>query len=340
VNRPLLLAVIGAGVVAVAIGLNFPLWRNGGDDMQNARPPAKQKAAPATKPEQPAKAAPVVPPSFDIARINPKGDTVIAGRAMPGSVVAILDDGKEIGVVTADESGEWVFIPAKPLEPGSHQLSLEMRFGGAAPLASADMVVLVAPEKNKDIAGRETAEPSQALAVKVAKDGQGAGVVLQKPTPSAKENIFSISIDSIDYGDSGKLFISGRAAAGGLLQIYLNNGLIGRVRAGGDGGWRMSPQSVIAPGDYSLRADQVDAAGKVLARIEIPFTRAESPKEKNAATVIVQPGNSLWRIARNTYGQGTQFTVIYEANAEQIKNPDLIYPGQIFTLPSKQGNKD
>ena len=49
--------------------------------------------------------------------------------------------------------------------------------------------------------------------------------------------------------------------------------------------------------------------------------------------MVVQPGASLWRIARSNYGKGTRFTVIYQANKEQIRDPDLIYPGQIFTLP-------
>ena len=48
---------------------------------------------------------------------------------------------------------------------------------------------------------------------------------------------------------------------------------------------------------------------------------------------IVQPGNSLWRIARRSYGAGLRYTVIYEANRSQIRRPDLIYPGQVFTIP-------
>jgi nucleoid-associated protein YgaU len=49
---------------------------------------------------------------------------------------------------------------------------------------------------------------------------------------------------------------------------------------------------------------------------------------------VVQPGNSLWKLARESYGQGVRYTVIYEANKEQISNPDLIYPGQVFAVPS------
>ena len=50
-------------------------------------------------------------------------------------------------------------------------------------------------------------------------------------------------------------------------------------------------------------------------------------------TFVVQPGNSLWRIARRSYGEGLRYTVIYEANKDHIRDPDLIYPGQVFVIP-------
>jgi nucleoid-associated protein YgaU len=49
--------------------------------------------------------------------------------------------------------------------------------------------------------------------------------------------------------------------------------------------------------------------------------------------VVVQPGESLWRIARHAYGQGIRYTVIFAANHDQIRDPDLIYPGQAFAVP-------
>ncbi|WP_347313058.1 LysM peptidoglycan-binding domain-containing protein [Defluviimonas sp. SAOS-178_SWC] len=59
-----------------------------------------------------------------------------------------------------------------------------------------------------------------------------------------------------------------------------------------------------------------------------------SPSTK-AVIVTVQPGFSLWRIARENYGEGILYVKVYEANKDQIRNPDLIYPGQIFTVPSE-----
>jgi nucleoid-associated protein YgaU len=54
----------------------------------------------------------------------------------------------------------------------------------------------------------------------------------------------------------------------------------------------------------------------------------------NIDTAIVSRGDSLWRISQRIYGRGYRYTVIYGANQTQIRNPNLIYPGQIFVLPN------
>ena len=55
----------------------------------------------------------------------------------------------------------------------------------------------------------------------------------------------------------------------------------------------------------------------------------------DVTTAIVSHGDNLWRISQRIYGRGTRFTVIYSANQAQIRNPNLIYPGQVFVLPQK-----
>jgi len=44
-------------------------------------------------------------------------------------------------------------------------------------------------------------------------------------------------------------------------------------------------------------------------------------------------GDNLWNIARAHYGEGFRFTMIFDANKDQIRDPNLIYPGQVFSLP-------
>lgn len=85
--------------------------------------------------------------------------------------------------------------------------------------------------------------------------------------------------------------------------------------------------------------DEIDGAGKVASRVESPFLRedpaalAEWGVAPDATDVVVQPGHNLWRIAEARYGTGTRYTVIYAANRDRIRDPDLIYPGQVFDLP-------
>jgi nucleoid-associated protein YgaU len=53
-------------------------------------------------------------------------------------------------------------------------------------------------------------------------------------------------------------------------------------------------------------------------------------------TAIVSRGDNLWRISHRIYGRGVRYTVIYGANQGQIRNPNLIYPGQVFVLPGQE----
>jgi nucleoid-associated protein YgaU len=57
--------------------------------------------------------------------------------------------------------------------------------------------------------------------------------------------------------------------------------------------------------------------------------------EPKIATTVVSRGDSLWRISRVTYGVSTRYAVIYKANRDRIRDPNRIYPGQIFVLPLK-----
>jgi nucleoid-associated protein YgaU len=50
-------------------------------------------------------------------------------------------------------------------------------------------------------------------------------------------------------------------------------------------------------------------------------------------TYEVRKGDSLWKIAKHAYGDGSKWPLIAEANKELVPNPDLIKPGQVLTIP-------
>lgn len=340
-NRPLIVGLLGVGLVAIGAGLAWFHLRH--DDIAEVAPaPSLASAAPQVAVPSPQAAAvpraavPAAPgptqPSFDVVRINPQGDAVMAGRAAPNSQVQIFDGTKVIGTVTSDARGEWVFLPSDPLPSGGRELSLAARSGGTE-IRSEQVVVLVVPARGKDVAEGPAVLPSAPLAVATLRDGSGVSTLLQAPTSRTDAPAARLSLDVIDYDTQGKLVLSGRAPANSTVQVYVDNRLIGRTQSNAEGRWLLVPADNLAAGVYTLRLDELMADGRVATRIELPFQRAVIDLgDASPSAVVVQPGDSLWRIARRIHGQGTAYTLIYEANREQIRDPDLIYPGQVFSL--------
>ncbi|MBE0554368.1 MAG: LysM peptidoglycan-binding domain-containing protein, partial [Rhodobacteraceae bacterium] len=64
-----------------------------------------------------------------------------------------------------------------------------------------------------------------------------------------------------------------------------------------------------------------------------PEPAAEPVAPPPPVTVTVQPGFTLWGIAKENFGDGVLYVQVYEANRDKIRDPDLIYPGQVFTIP-------
>ena len=88
------------------------------------------------------------------------------------------------------------------------------------------------------------------------------------------------------------------------------------------------------PDSAATQQPQLAAAGgaTVLPDSGSPPSAVVVPK---ITTTTVSRGDSLWRLSQNLYGAGTRYAVIYKANKGQIRNPNLIYPGQVFVLPAQ-----
>ena len=158
---------------------------------------------------------------------------------------------------------------------------------------------------------------------------------------TAPEVTDRIALDTITYSDEGEVRLAGRAQAqASSVRVYLDNRSVGALEVDPQGRWRGDIED-IKTGIYTLRVDELDQGGDVISRVETPFKR-ESPEVLARATadndgpikaVTVQEGATLWAIARERYGDPTLYVRVFAANRSSIRDPDLIYPGQVFDLP-------
>ncbi|OIQ41019.1 MAG: hypothetical protein BM558_11350 [Roseobacter sp. MedPE-SW] len=182
-------------------------------------------------------------------------------------------------------------------------------------------------------------EPTQVAVLRA--DAEGVTLV----QPIAQKPQGKVVLDTISYSDSGEVELAGRAGAASKVLVYLDNAPAGQFTAAQNGSWGGRLEGV-TPGVYTLRLDEVNDSGKVLSRLETPFKREapevlQPPASEGTAgeavplvqAVTVQEGDTLWAISQQRYGSGFLYVRVFEANQSSIRDPDLIYPGQVFALP-------
>ena len=232
------------------------------------------------------------------------------------------------------------------------------------------LIAVVSPSEPTKILQQPQPQPEPETAVASAEPAAAAQpeTVVEKPAVSGAAPKL-VSIDAVDYDSTGNIVFSGQGQAGNTARVYVDNSHTGDAVIAGDGRWSFAGTAAVASGKHSLRVDGIDTAGKVLNRVEVPFFREETSKvaaatpteqpatetaaktdaETASATpaassesepekpkdgrVVIQPGNNLWRISRVLYGSGEKYTLLYKANKGQIRDPDMIFPGQVFMTP-------
>ncbi|SDO36014.1 LysM domain-containing protein [Methylobacterium phyllostachyos] len=387
-------------------------------------------SGPAGKPVGKAAGADAVP-RFDIVRVEPNGDTVVAGQGAPHAVVEMLVNGKPVARATADAGGQFAVVPPA-LPAGSSQIRLRMTGkDGQSAESEQSVAVDVAPGRDRQPLVALTAPDAPTV---VLSQPGGPGSDAKVAGAGASGTGQPTRIASVDVQENGRLFVTVTGTPGAALRLYLNDTLIAPGRIGPDGRASFTIGRGMKPGAYQVRVDQIaPETGKVETRAEVPLSVPEparvaarapadartsrgpgsahggdqaggpagdpgggqatgrttgqgsaqahgpsgakdrgpgsaravpelagtprpaasappSPDTRRAdadgqaaggavyvpeiSTAKITRGDNLWRISQRTYGRGERYTVIYDANQTQIRNPDLIYPGQIFVLPA------
>lgn len=305
--------------------------------------PAEPPAAPvvAVAPAEPAAppapvAEPVAPaailktkPSFDVVRVEPDGAYVIAGRADPAVVVTLMVDGAPADSEPTNTEGGFAIASTTSLAPGDHDLSLQARAPGGETLLSDEHVTVI-------VSADRTQQPVVALA-----DPQAPTRVLQQPGAALEGATVLIRVVE---ADTETFSVSGKAAPGEMVRIYLDDAPVGSTTTDADGSFALKAVLALTAGDHAVRVDQVRPDGSVVGRAEVSYAYAPgepAPVVAAAAPpagmrrIVVQRGDNLWKFSRQFYGAGERYTTIYQANRNHIIDPDLIYPGQEFLVPDR-----
>ena len=277
-------------------------------------------APPAANPPQQAAPAPIAP-GFDVIRVTRDGRAVMAGRASPGAQIRIKSGDQLLGQTQADKHGDWVLIPESALKPGAQVLTLTAQQGQDGAVLSKDSAIISVP-----------VQVYEQVFVAVSQPGKATRILNQGETgPTAGPEV---SVAGIDLAPEGSAILSGRAEPGRQVRVYVDNQIAGETVANAKGDWELAFKGSIGPGAHSLRGDQLDPQGQVQLRAEVAFSRAEAGRlVMGAQQVVVMQGNALWEIARQIYGSGIAYSMIFTSNQKQIRNPDLIYPGQVLDIP-------
>ncbi len=288
---------------------------------------------------------------------------VVPDAPLPPGNGALTLEAKSTGDSIARKASETVAVAVPEKEDGSAMVAV----------VSPDQPtkVLQKPEA-KPVPEKVEPQQVQSAAVEPAAE-QPVAETPSKSAPPVTTARSNISLDAVDYDAQGNIVFSGRGNSGSAIRLYVDNQAVGESRSDAEGRWSFSGPARIAPGTHRLRVDELAEGGGVASRVELPFFREEaakvalaapesevpavaedpaeltapapSPETQAALTeapvieapqdgrIVIQPGNNLWKLSRVIYGKGMKYTVIYEANKDHIRDPDLIYPGQVFKTP-------
>src|SRR5688572_5080704 len=267
---------------------------------QGPAEPAPSPAGQARQAPEPSRIVPVadkaVVPSFDVVRIEPNGESVIAGRGAPGAAIELLRNGRSHARALADTSGLFAFVPP-PLPPGSHEIGLTSIAPDGTRAQSREsvtvvisedrarkpLVTLTSPDRPTVVLSApdspEPRKPAIETAARMENGGPAAGTPAASSPPAtparggkplaARPNV---QIKSVETEEGGRLFVSGDAAAGATVRLYLNDSFIAPGGTGSDGKVSFAIGSGVRPGDYRVRLDDVDpVSGDVRSRAEVAF---------------------------------------------------------------------
>jgi nucleoid-associated protein YgaU len=363
--RSILYILFAVGGVLVSIALSMVLFDDEGGQQVKPQSPSIELSKPAAgKAEtldaskdsgtnlQPPNATPL---TIDLARVKPDGAAVFAGAAAPNLKIRIFEGNILLGETIANANGEWVIMLEKSLTAGQHLISVAMeRSDGTAEMADRSLAVeiyqdsetkpLVAllPETATELPvliqspdDVDTAKSSAAASDAAMADAAMPETAEATPAkPQARSQIAVLAPSAIVWRDESRILISGTSRGGVRVTVNDAKGQFGEALVLADGAWQVAGSLDMGIVVNHLRFTLFDVANQTIARYDLPIKARDLAKGQDGSPlVVVNKGDMLWRIAYHQLGEGVKYVDIVRRNKQDIPNPDLIYPKQIFAVP-------
>lgn len=323
-------------------------------------PEESKQAVVTTEAEESVKSdAPLPELIIDIARVQPDGMAVFAGKGAPNGTIFITEAGQVLAQNGIDDNGEWVVLPEAPLSAGAHLLELEMiTTDGRRVRADISLVVEISVTKDEkplvaivpqsdEEAPRILQAPEELAVANVPADGgvetsqtDAKPIVTEEEAETVaallgQEDIF-VQIGSLSWRDETTLAVHGVASGGARITGEIGNIALMSEDLPDNGRW-----TVLADGNpfaegaaQNLTIRLLDDEGNTLATTSLMISQDQLRSGLDGSLmVVVHKGDALWRIAYRSYGRGVRYVDIFKRNQDKINDPDLIYPNQIFAVP-------
>lgn len=251
-------------------------------------------------------------PSFDLVRIEKSGNVVVAGRNPSESHISIVINKKIVATENTNANGEFVYAPKTPFAPGNYVISL---IDVKNNIKSEDSVFIYVSECGY----------KNSLSLLMTQNGSR---VLQSPELIDGDLVVS----KIDYLDTGRIIVTGRALPRLRVTLSLNDKVLGDTRVSDYKNFGLGADvGKLKSGDkYAIDVSLHDDNDTIISTVRHVFEMPEMTGDDDTY-YTVRRGDCLWIIARNFLRRGILFTMIAERN--DILNPDLIFPKQLLQIP-------
>jgi len=368
--RSILYILFAVGGVLVTIALSMVLLDDEGGQQVKPQSPSIELAKPAAGRVETLDASkdsgtslqptPAALLTIDLARVKPDGAAVFAGTAAPNIKIRIFEGNILLGETIANANGEWVIVLEKSLAAGQHLISVAMeRSDGKTEMAVRSLAVeiyqdtetkpLVAllPETATEVPmliqspdDADTAKPVATASEAAMAYAEKADAAMSKAAdaapenPQAKNQIATLAPSAIVWRDASRILISGTSRGGVRVTVNDAKGQFGEALVLADGVWQVAGSLDMDIAVNHLRFALFDDANQIIVRYNLPIKARDLAKGQDGSPlVVVNKGDMLWRIAYHQLGEGIKYVDIVRHNKQDISNPDLIYPKQIFAVP-------